>query len=252
MTNDAELATILIRRLDLTNLDDNCTPDDVDALIGRAATPAAAVAAICIWPRFVAQARARLPADMRLAAVVNFPRGGEDVADTVRETREAIAAGADEIDLVVSWRLAGERPAFIRDQVRAVREAAGSARLKAILETGDLAEPALIRAAATAALEGGADFLKTSTGKTGTGASEGAARILLEAIRDAGSAAGFKASGGVKRFEDARLYYRLAEEIGGEGWATVDRFRIGASGILADLVAVAGGERRADTAVAGY
>ncbi|MBB3952736.1 deoxyribose-phosphate aldolase [Aureimonas jatrophae] len=248
---DAELATILIRRLDLTNLDDGCTAADVDALIERAATPVAAVAAICIWPRFVAQARARLPADMRLACVVNFPDGGEDVAETCRETRQAVADGADEIDLVVSWRRAGDRPDLIRDQVRAVKEAAGTARVKAILETGDLADPALVRAGAEAALDGGADVLKTSTGKTGTGATPEAARILLDAVARRGGAAGFKASGGVRRFEDARSYYRLAEEILGAGQATAERFRIGASGVLADLVAVAGGERRAD-AVAGY
>ncbi|WP_062207270.1 deoxyribose-phosphate aldolase [Aureimonas sp. AU12] len=241
----------LIAALDLTNLNDDCTPADIDALIARAATPEGAVAAICIWPRFVAQARAGLPASIRLATVVNFPAGGEDVDASVAETAQAVADGADEIDLVIAWRRVAADPGFIERQVRAVKAAAGSATLKTILETGELADPDLILSACEAALGGGTDFLKTSTGKTAVSATPEAGRILLQAIRAHGGTVGFKPSGGIKSFEDAKLYRDMATEICGEAYPTPERFRLGASGVLTDLLSVARGEGR-DGAKAGY
>ena len=251
MTDAQKEARLLIGTLDLTNLNDDCTAADVDALIERAQTPQGPVAAICIWPRFVRQARAKLPAGMKLATVVNFPSGGDDVEATCAETRQAVSDGADEIDLVISYRRVASDPGFVEQQVRAVKEAAGSARLKAILETGELADPDLILSAAEAALRGGADFLKTSTGKVPVSATPEAARILLQVIASEGLPVGFKPSGGIRTFEDAKLYRDMAEEICGAGWAVPERFRIGASGVLADLLKVAEGAKRG-TSKSGY
>ncbi|MFD2237907.1 deoxyribose-phosphate aldolase [Aureimonas populi] len=236
----------LIACLDLTNLDEDCSQGDVDALIERAATPHGTVAAICIWPRFVAYARPKLPQGVKLATVVNFPAGGEDIQSVIAETRAALADGADEIDYVIAYGRIENDPGYAADHVKKVKEAAGGATLKAILETGELRDPGLVEVAAVAALHGGADFLKTSTGKTPVSATLPAARILLRSILqdESGRRLGFKPSGGIRSFEEARAYRDLAEEVMGEGWATPSTFRLGASGVLADLLAVAGGERR--------
>jgi deoxyribose-phosphate aldolase len=112
--------------------------------------------------------------------------------------------------------------------------------LKVILESGALAEAAVIRAASELALDAGADFIKTSTGKVAMGATPEAARVMLETLRDRGGRAGFKVSGGVRRLEDAALYLALADEILGAGWATPAHFRIGASALLTDIRAAFG------------
>lgn len=243
-TQDRETARALIACLDLTNLDEGCTASDVAALCERAATPEGKVAAICIWPRFVAFARERLDRDIRIATVVNFPAGGEDVDATVAETEAAVADGADEIDMVIAYRRLEGDPGFVTEQVRRVKAAAGSARLKTILETGELARPDLIARACRAALAGGADFLKTSTGKTKVSATPEVAEILLRAIAEAGGTVGFKPAGGVRTFEDAKSYRDLAKRICGPDYVTPGRFRIGASGVLDELLAAAGDKAR--------
>jgi deoxyribose-phosphate aldolase len=242
---DRERARALIASLDFTDLSDGCTEADVAVLCETAATSEGDVAAVCIWPRFVRFATAQLKPGIRVATVVNFPAGGEDVEATVAETQRAVADGADEIDLVVSWRRIGADDGFVRDQVAAVKAACGErARLKAILETGELGEAPRIAAAAKAALAGGADFLKTSTGKVAVNATPAAAEVVLRAIADAGGAVGFKPAGGIRTYEDAKGYRDLANRVCGAGYATPDRFRIGATSVLADLLAVAGGAAR--------
>ncbi|MEF2551884.1 deoxyribose-phosphate aldolase [Aurantimonas sp. A2-1-M11] len=241
----------LIACLDLTNLDEDCTEADVAALCDRAATPEGPTAAICIWPRFVAFARDRLDPAIRIATVVNFPAGGEDVDATVAETRVAVADGAEEIDLVIAYRRIPADPHFVETQVRQVKAACLTARLKTILETGEIGDPEAIRMACQAALDGGADFLKTSTGKVAESATPVSARLLLGAIADSGREVGFKPAGGIRRFEDANTYFELAEAICGPGWTTPERFRIGASSVLTDLLAVASGKARAGE-TAGY
>ncbi len=113
--------------------------------------------------------------------------------------------------------------------------------LKVILESGALGEAALVRRASELALDAGADFIKTSTGKAGTGATAAAATVMLEAIRDRGGRAGFKASGGVRSLDDAALYLGLADRLLGAGWATPQHFRIGASGLLGEIRRTLGG-----------
>ncbi len=244
-TGSGEFATIARRALvclDLTNLDADCTASDIDALCRRAQSPEGFVAAVCVWPAFVVQARAALArTGIKVATVVNFPSGEAPVDEVLAETARAIADGADEIDLVVPWRaLKGGDDTAIPDMVSSVRSTCGEVPLKAILETGELGDPILIARAAEQALAGGADFLKTSTGKVPVNATPEAAEILLEAIRRTGSAAGFKAAGGVRSVADAGIYLSLADGIMGNGWAGPKHFRFGASGLLDALLAELG------------
>jgi deoxyribose-phosphate aldolase len=238
MTDLTVAAARAIACLDLTNLDDDCDAAAVEALCARADTPHGPVAAVCVWPAFVAQARAALAGSpVEIATVVNFPSGEAKIEATRTETREALAAGATEVDLVVPWRrlLEGQAGA-VEASVREIKDVCGPVALKAILETGELREPALIRRAADEAIAGGADFLKTSTGKVPVNATPEAATVLLEAIRVSGLPVGLKASGGVRTTRDAALYLELCDRIMGDGWATPARFRIGASSVLAALL----------------
>ncbi|MFT3972625.1 MAG: deoxyribose-phosphate aldolase [Amaricoccus sp.] len=229
--------------LDLTNLDTDCDAAAVDALVARAQTPHGPVAAVCIWPAFVVQARRGLAGTgIRVATVVNFPAGTGPLSATLGEVERALGDGADEVDMVVPWRrlVAGE-PAAVTEEVAAVKEICGAATLKTILETGELSEPALIRAAADAALAGGADFLKTSTGKVPVNATPEAAAILLDAIATAGRDVGLKPAGGVRTTADAAAYLALCDARMGPGWAGPAHFRIGASGVLTALLATLDG-----------
>jgi deoxyribose-phosphate aldolase len=231
-------AARLLGLLDLTRLERPDDPELIDALVARAVTPAGAVAAVCIYPEWLGRAVEPLAGTgVRIAAVANFPDGEDDPAGAAAEALAAAEAGAAEVDVVVPWRahLGGDREAIGR-LVAACREAIGpSVALKAILETGSLGDGATIIDAGDRALAAGADFLKTSTGKVGPGASLVAARAMLEAIRDAGHG-GFKASGGVRTSAQAQAYVELAERMLGADWVTAATFRIGASSLLDDLL----------------
>ena len=249
-------AAVALSLLDLTNLKDDCTEAQIATLCARAQTPFGNSAAICIWPRFVAQARGLLGPDhpVKIATVVNFPAGDMEIADVAAEAREAIADGADEIDLVIPYRafLAGNEQA-VTDMVAAIRaECTGATQLKVILETGELKDMALIRRASELAIEAGADFIKTSTGKVSVNATLEAADTMLRVIRESGRKVGFKPAGGIGSVADAALYLRLAETIMTEDWAMPSTFRFGASGLLDDiLVVLSGGEPQAATGT-GY
>ena len=179
---------------------------------------------------------------------VSSGRGG-----VLRDTAVIVDAGAQEVDLVLPWRaLMGGDTASATAVLRAVRRACEGRLLKLILETGELADDTLMRRAAALALAEGADFLKTSTGKTPVGATPAAARALLETIASTvGSTAGFKASGGVRTVADAALYAGLVRDILGSAALTPQRFRLGASALLDDIEAVLGGAKKA-VADAGY
>lgn len=231
-----------IALMDLTTLNDADTDERVRALCRQALTPAGPVAAVCIYPRFIPVARATLQAlgagEVRIATVTNFPQGGADVAAAEAETRAAVALGADEVDVVFPYRalLAGDEAVGLA-LVRACKAACGErVRLKVILESGELKEPACIRRAAELAIEAGADFIKTSTGKVPVNATLEAARVMLEVIRDRNPGVGFKAAGGV-RDAAAADYLALAEAILGPEWVSPRTFRFGASSLLANLLA---------------
>ena len=235
--DDARLA---LACLDLTSLNDSDDATSIAALCARAQGPAGPPAALCVWPRFVAQARAALPAGIRVAAVANFPAGGTDVAAAVADARAIVEAGGDEVDLVLPWRaLQQGDAASARAVVLAVRAACAGKALKLIIESGDLASPELIHQACRIGLEAGVDFLKTSTGKTTIGATPDAARLMLQAIaaHPRGADVGFKASGGIRSMADASAYIALVRQILGQAALTPARLRFGASGLLGDIEA---------------
>jgi deoxyribose-phosphate aldolase len=226
--------------VDLTRLERPDEAPAIDALAAKAVTPAGAVAALCVYPEWIERV---LGPGVPVAAVANFPAGDDDPDLAARDAGQAVEAGAAEVDVVAPWRafLAGDAGAIERT-VAAARAAIGDgARLKAILETGSLGGEDRVREAGKRALGAGADFLKTSTGKVGPGASLDAARVLLEVVRDAGHG-GVKASGGIRTAEQAAEYLALADEIMGAGVATSAHFRIGASSLVDDLLARLGGE----------
>ncbi len=244
MNAEQETARIALRCLDLTSLNDTDTAADVERLCARADGPCGAVAAVCVWPRFAALARGRLPAHIAVAAVANFPAGEADERAAVADTRRIVEAGAQEVDVVLPWRALqrGEASAAAR-LLHAVRRAADGLLLKVILESGELRDPALIDAAAQLALDAGADFLKTSTGKTGTGATAQAAQQLLRIIGDDGrtrAGVGLKVSGGVRSVADAGAYLGWVEQALGGAALVPARLRIGASSLLDDIEAVLG------------
>ena len=231
--SDHNLARRALALLDLTDLSDGADEAATRALCAKAVSGPVPVAAICIWPRFVKTARAALGAGgVKIATVVNFPAGGDDPAPVLSDTEKAIAAGADEIDLVLPWRrvLAGDT-AIASAMIIDIKARGGGKPLKVILETGQYPDGDAIRRAADLAIAAGADFIKTSTGKTARSATPEAARIMLEAIREAGRPVGLKPSGGIRTLADAKTYLGLAGEVMGPDWATPATFRFGASGL---------------------
>ncbi|MBV8469616.1 MAG: deoxyribose-phosphate aldolase [Burkholderiaceae bacterium] len=246
-----DAARLSLACLDLTSLNDADTPADVEALCRRAQTRFGPVAAVCVWPRFAALARSLLPAGIRVAAVANFPSGALDLAGTLADVAQIRDAGAQEVDVVLPYRalLAGQ-DAEVLAFLTAVRAACAGLTLKVIIESGELQSPAAIAKASALALRAGADFIKTSTGKTAVSATPEAARAMLQALADSGRAdAGFKASGGIRSVPDAKLYLALAAERWGLDALKPERFRFGASGLLNDIEAVLAGQ--ASTAQGG-
>jgi deoxyribose-phosphate aldolase len=224
--------------IDLTTLEPVDTPERIRALCAKAQTPRGPVAAVCILPHLASVAVEALQGTpVRVATVANFPDGAYDPDGAAQTTAKAVADGVDEVDVVAPWRsvLQGDDEALGR-LVSMAAEAVGDKTLKVILETGSLPDPLTTRAMADAALDAGAFFLKTSTGKVGPGADLGSARVLLEAVRDFGSG-GVKVSGGIRTAEGADDYLRLAAAILGDEEVTPARFRIGASSLLDALLA---------------
>jgi deoxyribose-phosphate aldolase len=241
MIDDGTRRTALrvLRLIDLTTLHASDDAARVAALARQATTPHGPVAALCILPAFVADARGALQgAGVRVATVSNFPHGTAGPEATRAEIEAARAAGADEIDVVVPYRAFMESDrAAAAELLAAARAATRAGVLKVILETGALADPALIRAAAELALAHGADFLKTSTGKIAVGATPGAARILIEVIVAAGRPCGLKLSGGVRTLAQAAGYLHMHDDAFGPEAATPDRLRFGASSLLDEVLA---------------
>ena len=239
-----ELARRALAALDLTCLEPEAGRARLIALCRSARTPYGAPPAVCVHPEWTATCRAELDrlelGAVRVATVANFPGGWDDAERAEAEVRRAVAAGADELDLVFPYRafLAGDR-AEAGAVVRACKRACGPRALKLILETSALAGPQRIRAAAELGLACGADYLKTSTGVAGAHATPEAARALLEVLCAHGRG-GLKISGGLRRVADVAPYFELVDEMMGPYWATPERFRIGASRLLGEIVEALG------------
>jgi deoxyribose-phosphate aldolase len=258
MSDMIETAKRALGLVDLTNLNDDCTAADISKLTERTVTDHGSVAAVCVWPRFVAQAVRELTGTgVKVATVVNFPSGGEDTDAVLAETRQAVADGTDEIDLVMPYKAFAEgRKGFAEEQIIRVKAVIPEpAILKVILETGEIKDPLLIHAASNVAIAAGADFIKTSTGKVAVNATLEAAEIMLTAIEearrdDAERVIGFKPAGGIRSTEDAAVYLALADKIMGHNWVSASTFRFGASGLLDALIATMEGQE--STADQGY
>jgi len=240
---------LAVSMVDLTTLEGADTPGKVRNLCAKGVCPAPnfpeipSVAAICVYPSLVATARAALQGSgVKTASVATgFPAGQVSLEAKLRDTEDAVAAGADEIDMVISREafLAGD-DARVQQEIARIKDACGEAHLKVILETAELGSYDHIRHASMLAMEAGADFIKTSTGKASSGATPGVCLVMLEAIRDygerTGRVVGFKAAGGVSTSKEALKRLVLVKETLGDEWLTPDRIRIGASSLLNDLL----------------
>ncbi len=240
-------ARIALACLDLTSLNDADTEADIQRLCQRAVGSDAQrgpVAAVCVWPRLAAFARAQLPATIAVAAVANFPDGSSDLQRALRDTGQIVQAGANEVDVVLPYRSLSQGPEAVAQAgalLQAVRRACAGLRLKVIIETGELAHAADITLGCILALEAGADFLKTSTGKTPVSATPAAATLLLQAITadtQARNRVGFKPSGGIRTVAEAAAYIELTAQHLGRAALVPARFRFGASSLLNDIEAV--------------
>ena len=240
---------LAIRMVDLTTLEGADTPGKIRALCAKGRRPDPAdptcpsVAAICVYPSMVPTASASLAGSgIHLASVATaFPSGQAPLAVKLADTREAVAAGADEIDMVLNRGdfLSGRYLAAF-EEIVAVKEACGDAHLKVILETGELATYDNVRRASWLAMLAGADFIKTSTGKVNPAATLPVTLVMLEAVRDfratSGRVIGVKPAGGIRTTKDAMRYLVLVNETVGDDWLDPDRFRFGASTLLNDLL----------------
>jgi deoxyribose-phosphate aldolase len=248
-TAKAQAIDLAIRMVDLTTLEGADTPGKVRALSAKARRPDPAdpscppVAAVCVYPAMVAVAAEVLAGSgVHLASVATaFPSGQAPLEVKLADTRAAVADGADEIDMVISRGefLSGHYDAVF-DEIVAVKEAAGPAHLKVILETGELGTYDNVRRASWLAMHAGAHFIKTSTGKVPVAATLPVTLVMLEAVRDfraqTGRQVGVKPAGGIRTTKDAIKYLVMINETVGDDWLSPDWFRFGASSLLNDLL----------------
>ncbi len=240
---------LVVRMTDLTTLEGSDTPGKVAALASKAVRPDPAdltvpsVAAICVYPDLVPIARERLArSNVSVASVATaFPSGRSPLDIKIEEARRAVELGADEVDMVIDrGALLSGNYAKVYEEVRQVKEAVGGVHLKAILETGELGTYDNVRRASLLAIAGGADFIKTSTGKIQPAATLPVTLVMLEAVRDVheetGRKVGVKAAGGIRHAKQAVQHLVVVNETLGPEWLTPDLFRFGASSLLNDVL----------------
>lgn len=231
----------IVKLLDYTSLNDDDTESSIAFFSEKAHTSMGDVAAVCVYPRFVRMMATEFAnTRIKVATVANFPQGTQSIEETLIEINDAIEDGAQEIDVVFPYHrfLLGESN-FCSEFVTACKDACGSNRkLKVILESGVYKEEELIKACEIA-IDAGANFLKTSTGKIQEGASlQAAATILLVIKRMQTLKVGIKISGGVKTLEQATEYMELADHIMGKNWINPNTFRIGTSKLIDEIAKI--------------
>jgi len=240
---------LAIRCCDLTTLEGQDTPGKVAALCSKAIRPdpsdasVPSVAAVCVYPNLVAAARERLAGSgVKVASVATaFPSGQSALEVKVRDVEDAVALGADEIDMVIDrGAFLSGRYAKVYDEIVRVKEACGSAHLKVILEVAELGTYDNVRRASLLAMAAGGDFIKTSTGKLPGAATLPVQLVMLEAIRDVheetGRKVGMKPAGGIRTAKNAIQYLVQVHETLGPDWLTPDLYRIGASSLVNDIL----------------
>ena len=235
--------------IDLTTLEGMDTPGKVKQLCYKArhlhdaVEGLPSVAAVCVYPNFVGVAKAELAnSEIKVASVATaFPSGNSSLPIKLDDVAMAVEAGADEIDMVISrGRFHAGDHQYVFDEITAVKEACGTARLKVILETGELGTLDNVRLASDIAIEAGADFIKTSTGKIKPAATMPVTLVMLEAIRDhyfkTGQMVGMKPAGGISKAKLALYYLIMVKETLGDAWLTNQWFRFGASSLANDVL----------------
>lgn len=240
---------MVLSMIDLTTLEGKDTPGKVEQLCVKAKQlhehipGLPSVAAICVYPSMVSIAKnALLGSDINVASVATaFPSGQSSLPIKLADTKFAIEDGADEIDMVISRGKfhAGEYN-YVYDEIASIKEACGTARLKVILETGELGTLEQVRKASDIAIHAGADFIKTSTGKIQPAATMPVTLTMLEAIRDyyykTGKMIGMKPAGGISKSKLALHYLVMVKETLGEAWLDKQWFRFGASSLANDVL----------------
>ncbi|GAA3527218.1 deoxyribose-phosphate aldolase [Aeromicrobium panaciterrae] len=253
-TSKAWAIDLAISMVDLTTLEGSDTPGKVRALANKAMRPdptdptCPSAAAVCVYPDMVGVAKQALgDSGLNVASVATaFPSGRAALDIKLGDTRDAVEAGADEIDMVIDRGafLAGNY-GLVYDEIVATKEACARpdgthAHLKVIFETGELQTYDNVRRASWLAMQAGADFIKTSTGKVQPAATLPVTLVMLEAVRDfraeTGRQVGVKPAGGIRTSKDAIKYLVMVNEIVGEDWLDPDWFRFGASTLLNDLL----------------
>ena len=240
---------LAVRMMDLTTLEGSDTPGKVAALASKAIRPDPAdpsvpsCAAICVYPNLVPTAVERTKGtSVKVASVATyFPSGQAPLDVKLRDVRDAVELGAHEIDMVIDrGAFLSGRYAKVYDEIVQVKEASGGAHLKVILETGELGTYDNVRRASLLAMAAGADFIKTSTGKLPSAATLPVLLCMLEAIRDVyeetGRVVGMKPAGGIRNAKQAIQNLVIVNETLGQDWLTPDRFRLGASSLLNDVL----------------
>jgi deoxyribose-phosphate aldolase len=240
---------LALSMVDLTTLEGKDSPDKVKQLCIKAIKPCEwmpdlpSMAAVCVYPNHVKTAKKALKgSNVKVASVSTaFPSGNAPLSIKIEDTKFAVNEGADEIDMVISRGkfLSGEYN-FVFDEISAIKAACGKVHLKVILETGELESYQNVRLASNIAVDAGADFIKTSTGKVEPAATLPVTLVMLEAIRDhyyrTGKIIGMKPAGGIRKVKEALQYLVMVKETLGETWLSPDYFRFGASTLVNDLL----------------
>jgi len=240
---------LALSMVDLTTLEGADTPGKVQQLCQKAMHPhlgypgLPTTAAVCVYPTMVGVAKNLVKdSGVKVAAVATaFPSGQAPRDIKIRDTKYAVNEGADEVDMVISRGkfLSGEHD-YVYDEIAAIKDACGKARLKVILETGELGTLDNIRRASDIAILAGADFIKTSTGKISPAATMPVTLVMLEAIRDyyfkTGTMIGMKPAGGIRTAKQAIHYLVMVRETLGQAWLSNEWFRFGASSLANDLI----------------